>query len=342
MKEKAAGSFYTYHPRGCRLCSKGAKMVLFITGLCGRKCFYCPVSAERMEKDVIFANEQPVKSEQDALLEAQRMGALGTGITGGEPLLRLSRVLTYIRLLKSEFGQRHHIHLYTSVPAGRKVLGELAEAGLDEIRFHPAPARWKGIKGSRFMSSLRTAMELGMDAGFEVPALGGAGKLANAVSEVGGFFNLNELEFSETNAKALYEKGYTLRDDASNAASGSREAALEALRPGARIHFCSSRFKDSVQLRERLKRTAKNMARRFDEITEDGTLVYGVIGGCAADLHNEFGVPRRLYEEQGSSIELAWWVLDEIAGELKRKGCTASIVERYPIIGGMKVEVTPL
>jgi pyruvate formate-lyase activating enzyme-like uncharacterized protein len=85
--ENQSGSFYTHLPHGCRLCYEGAKMVLFVTGLCRNSCFYCPVSEKRMHKDVTFANERPVSSDDDILDEARSMNALGTGITGGEPLL---------------------------------------------------------------------------------------------------------------------------------------------------------------------------------------------------------------------------------------------------------------
>src|SRR5205809_4132928 len=33
---------------GCRQCTDGSKMVLFVTGLCSFHCFHCPVSAENM------------------------------------------------------------------------------------------------------------------------------------------------------------------------------------------------------------------------------------------------------------------------------------------------------
>ncbi len=33
---------------GCRQCTDGSKMVLFVTGICSFHCFYCPVSDEKM------------------------------------------------------------------------------------------------------------------------------------------------------------------------------------------------------------------------------------------------------------------------------------------------------
>ena len=135
--EDETGSFYSYLSEGCRLCQEGAKMVLFVTGLCPKSCFYCPLSDERRGKDLVFANERSIKNDEDLLKEAELMNALGTGITGGEPLLKIERVLHYIRILKASFGKEHHIHLYTSLAPDRQVLEKLADAGLDEIRLHP-------------------------------------------------------------------------------------------------------------------------------------------------------------------------------------------------------------
>gem|GEM_PF-6123748 len=74
--------------------------------------------------------------------------------------------------------------------------------------------------------------------------------------------------------------GYTLKSNDSNAVSGSLEIAkniFEKTDESALIHFCSSRFKDSVQLRMRLIRKAYINRRSFDSITEEGTIIYSRI-----------------------------------------------------------------
>src|SRR3989304_5707173 len=65
---------------GCQPCAEGAKMVLFVTGLCSFHCFYCPVSDEKMYKDVVFADEKRVTSDEDVLEEARAVRAKGVGI----------------------------------------------------------------------------------------------------------------------------------------------------------------------------------------------------------------------------------------------------------------------
>jgi pyruvate formate-lyase activating enzyme-like uncharacterized protein len=347
-KKRAAvdqtGSMYTKMCRGCRLCQKGAKMVLFVTGTCGRKCFYCPLSEGRKGKDDVYANERLVKADGDVVAEARRMNALGTGITGGEPLLKLDRTLHYIRLLKGEFGKRHHVHLYTGIVPPGDVLRKLKEAGLDEIRFHPPLEDWGRFKQTGYYRALKRSLELGMDAGVEIPAVGPVPEIAKAVHETGAFLNLNELEFSDTNCRELKERGYSFKDGTSNAALGSQIAGHQIvlnILANTRTRYCSSRFKDAVQLRERLKRTARVTARPFDEISADGTIIYGEIVGNIRDaLHalKALKVPRRMYRSFNDRIDIAWWLLDDIKGP----GIDRSIVERYPMEGGLVVEKIPL
>ncbi len=340
MENDSSGSFFNYLPEGCRLCYMGAKMVLFVTGLCRKNCFYCPVSRERKGKDLIFANERRVKRDEDIIEEAVSMDALGTGITGGEPLLRLERVIHYIKLLKNQFGEPHHIHLYTALAPRKDVLESLREAGLDEIRFHPPLHLWANIDTTPYRKSLLAARELGLSTGIEIPSIpSDFSGIVSLLDDVGGFLNLNELEFSDTNAEELKKRGFETVDDVSSAALGSKEAA-ESL-TFSKFHFCSSRFKDAVQLRERFKRIAKKVARDFDEVTEDGTLVYGVIeGDCPGILKETAG--DNMYSVQDGSIETAWWIAEELAAELKKAGCSVSVIERYPMKGGMVVEKTPL
>jgi uncharacterized protein len=340
MEKDNSGSFFNFLPEGCRLCYEGAKMVLFVTGVCEKNCFYCPVSNERRKKDIIFANERLVKKDGDLIEEAISMDALGTGITGGEPLLRLDRVIRYIKLLKNKFGRMHHIHLYTALAPNRGILESLSKAGLDEIRFHIPTNMLSNIGRTYYGVSIKEAKKLGICSGIEIPAISNDfNEVISLLKEVHGFLNLNELEFSETNFAELKKQGFEPANDTSCGASGSKEVA-SSLTYG-KLHFCSSRFKDLVQLRERLKRMAKISARYFDEITQDGTLVYGVIEGDCVNLLKEAGVQEEMFANNDNIVDTAWWIARDLAGELKKIGCKVSVIERYPMKNGIIVEMTP-
>ena len=348
MKSMEAGSAYTGRlPRGCLQCRRGSKMVLLITGQCTTGCFYCPISLEKKGKDVLYANEKPCSSDEEVLDEARMIGAEGTGITGGDPVQCLDRTLHFIRLLKKEFGARHHIHLYTSsldVDAFRR----LEEAGLDELRLHPPVAMWDrlGTTGiGDFVGS--TSMKVG----FEVPSLPGEGertaRLIDFAQEAGmDFVNLNELEFSEGNWDHLEERGLEIRDEISSAVRGSEEAALQRLTEerAIPIHYCSSRFKDSVQLRRRIMRRARRGARPTDIVTREGTLLKGVVEGAVeevVDALQKLDVEENLFylDKEMKRVEVAPWVLEHIADRLP---FDSFLVEEYPTADRLEVEREPL
>src|SRR3989344_5901823 len=137
----AENRYFSYNlhtlPDGCRFCVQGEKLVLFVTGLCPRKCYFCPVSDQKYGQDVSFANERRLSGREDIIQEAEAMDAKGAGITGGDPLMKIERTLAYIRQLKEKYGAGFHIHLYTSLNlVTENSLKQLHDAGLDEIRFH--------------------------------------------------------------------------------------------------------------------------------------------------------------------------------------------------------------
>src|SRR5256712_11211586 len=107
-------------PVGCRQCTDGSKMVLFVTGICSFHCFYCPVSDEKMYKDVVLADEKRVTRDEDVLEEAHAIRATGAGITGGDPLDAGERTCHHIRLLQHGFGPTVHTPPHTmSTDAGQ-------------------------------------------------------------------------------------------------------------------------------------------------------------------------------------------------------------------------------
>ena len=321
--------------RGCRICHKGAKMVLFVTGVCHRTCWYCPLSGERKGKDLIYANERMIDSPEQAIEVAHRMSALGTGVTGGEPLARPERVITYCSRLKEEFGPEHQIHLYTGIAPDREMLASLAGI-VDEIRLHPPMEIWQQVLSSEYVASAINAKELGFDIGFEVPALPEVG-LLNQALPVLDFLNINELEWGDHNADGMRERNYMLEDGLHNAIEGAREWA-SLISKEEKVHFCSSSFKDSVQLRKRLIRVARNTARSFDHVTRDGTIIYGSLVPHEKDREWLKRLKTGTYEEQGDHVELSWRVLRSSAEMLSGESC---IIERYPD-RGIIVEVTPI
>ncbi|MBN1389418.1 MAG: radical SAM protein [Candidatus Thermoplasmatota archaeon] len=377
--EGLTGSCSGNPPQGCRYCDRGSKMVLYITGICRQDCYYCPLSETRKDKDVIYANERPVEGDEwlrTIISEGRRMKALGTGITGGDPMVVPERTALVIRTLKEEFGRKHHIHLYTSGPFDKGLITTMKEAGLDEIRFHPPLFSWTSFRYLEndldegdasltlpYHDLISEAKKMVPAVGLEVPSIideeGPGGPSSEGLLELAryacrlklDFMNINELEASHTNMDIFAEKGYSLVGD-SMAVEGSSELAWSVIGqvkkefPGTRtvFHFCSSVYKDSVQLRNRLKRMANNLKRPYDIVTEDGTFLRGIVvtgdpDGMIAIIREGYGVPDELMEALEDRVLIAPWVLQEIGPSLEEE---TYLSEVYPTWDGLEVERTPI
>lgn len=335
-------------PDGCRHCGEGAKLVLLVTGKCSRRCFYCPLSSEKRGKDVVYADELKVKEEEDILYEARMIDALGAGITGGDPLEVPEKTCTYIELLKEDFGDEFHIHLYTSVTEPH-IIREIGESGLDEIRFHPPLRTWGKIGSTGYAKAFNSVLKGGMDLGVEIPVLPDEErltlKLIRSIDELGvQFMNLDELEFSETNWMRLRKRGYDTKDDISSAVLGCDETAKRFLDEDVdmALHYCTSSFKDGIQLKNRITRRAKNIAGDWEMITPEGTLLKGVIEasdlkGLRQELIDVFDIPEKMLniDYEKSRLEVAPWVLQEIHEDID---LPCFMVEEYPTADRLEVE----
>lgn len=285
-KIKLKNKFYSYSfgklPKGCSYCVKGEKLVLFITGLCPRKCYFCPVSDEKYQKDVIFANERNVKTFNDVAAESRAMNAKGAGITGGDPLVKLDSTVSYIKKLKSIFGKKFHIHLYTSLNlVSESALKKLCSAGLDEIRFH------LDLNSKKLWEKLGIAKKFDWDIGVELPLIPTKEKalkeVIDFIHDKADFLNLNELEAADNNHSNLKQFGFYVKDRASYAVKGSLELGLNLIKysraKGCNLpmHVCTAKLKDAVQLSERIKREAKTAKHCFDIVDGEGLLTRGAL-----------------------------------------------------------------
>ncbi len=347
------GSAYTGRlPEGCVQCARGGKLVLLVTGKCVYGCYYCPLSFKKKGRAVVYADEMRIRKDEDIIEEAEAINATGTGVTGGDPLIQPKETARLIRLLKDNFGERHHIHLYTR-STDLRTIEKVASAGLDEIRFHPPMSTWKNLGESEYAGAIVASRGRGMVAGFEIPAIPSCEKdirtfLSEAYDIGASFVNLNELEFTESNWRALRKRGFDVKDDVSASVKGSQNMALRLLRgapTGLPTHYCSSSFKDGIQLRRRIMRRARNVLRPLDVLTKDGTLIIGIIETrdpvkLVAELRKQFDIPKKYIEpNQGMGrVEIASWILEEIAPDLEKK---AFIIEEYPTADRLEVEREP-
>ena len=343
---------------GCIQCQAGSKMVLFVTGKCHWGCDYCPLSENRREIDWMFANERRVEiGDWDAVIEeARAMNATGAGITGGDPVMARERVLEACKILKNEFGDDFHLHMYTSIPFKAEWAKDFAEAGLDEIRFH-----FLDLEFEKYTETMDACVESGMLTGVEIPCEPDKeNELMELLETMRNmpvqFLNLNELEITVGNHNNMELRGFNLSDEITAGAAGSGELATRmrdrvmAASIGAadpedgtvrepypyHLKFCTATYKDSGQLRRRFIRRGEHTISPHEILTEDGTLIFGAID-CAQEesddwideIHSETGLPKRfmLYDSENERIELPLSMAEELVGEIE---APISLVEVHP------------
>jgi len=345
--------YYSYKlgklAKGCQLCVQGKKSVLFITGLCAKHCYFCPISDQKRNKDVIYINEWPTKKEKDILKEIELCSSKGAGITGGDPLIKIKKVVKFIKKLKKKQGKNFHIHLYTPLNfVNEKNLKKLYKSGLDEIRFHP------DLDHDFNWDMIFLAKKYDWDIGVEIPCIPGKEKqLKKLIDFIKGkvdFLNINELEISDTNAQNLVDKGFKPKDKISYGVKGSEELALKLLRyckgKIKNVHYCTTTLKDRVQLRKRIMFRAKSVKKDYDIITKDGMLFRGAIfckkpKKVMKELMKEFDIPKNLieFDKKNDRLLTASWIVDELKTKLKKKGLKIALVENYPTYDQLEVMV---
>jgi pyruvate formate-lyase activating enzyme-like uncharacterized protein len=331
-KSEIAAIYGNKLPVGCNLCFSGIKAVIFLTGLCNEKCFYCPVSYLRRNKDLIYVNERKIENFEEIFEEIERSGAKSASITGGEPLIVFDRTTKIIELLKQNFGSNFHIHLYTNgILINEDVLKKLEKAGLDELRIHPTI---DGIEKKVVIAKKVTSLSVGV----EIPSLPGKEewmiKLAEFLDKAGAdFLNINELEANETNIKNLRINGFVISDNGI-VVNGSREPAMKVIEYAKKhslkipIHFCPAIFKDAVQTRNRFIITAQNDIKIYEK-ADGGLIKFGILEPESTDIEIEKFIDEGLIQRCRDSLCFHLDDLKKLKDLINKKG-KAYVVEAHP------------
>ena len=335
-------------PKGCKLCLKGAKTVLFLNGICQlpTHCsWYCPISEERKGKKISFANEIKINNKSDLLEEIKKSKAKGMSITGGEPLseLNLNQTIEYINFIKNHKGSNFHIHLYTNgISFNERIAEALAKVRLDEIRFNPPKNKWSNIK---------LALDRGMKVGAEVPVIPEAYYLEEIeelifyLDDIGAdFINLNEFEYCFPNSLDLRKRGFKLKEGTIASVENSSEFAKDIIKKigpkvSIKMHYCSIIAKDYFQLKNRYYRRANSIKRPYEEITEEGLLIFAEIEGNIKSIEIFYDILKKEYKLEPPLIHLmknklqlpvAITINEDFLSKLENLTLDCNIIEMLP------------
>ena len=299
---------------GCRICAEGGWSCLFVTGRCNCRCFYCPTS--QTDNDLPTTNGVDFRTPADYVGYLERFGFRGASISGGEPLLSPKRSLAFVRAVKKHFGDAMHVWLYTNgTLADKDLLFQLADAGLDEIRFDIGATDYQ-------LDKLRLAAGVIPTVTVEIPAIPeDLPRLKGMLSELRDagvmHLNLHQMRLTPYNFEHLAERGYTFLHGERVTVLESELAALEVLQHsldnqiGLPVNYCSFVFKNRYQAQAGRLRNCPFMAKPFESLTENGYIRTLTLLGEPAT------VTRQIESFKALSVDDERWSKGNGPGELR-------------------------
>ena len=326
-------------PKGCKLCVKGQKMVLFVTGKCSRGCKFCPLSKLRKNLDVTYSNERKIENFSEIVQEVKAQNAKGCSLTGGDPLLELEKTLDLAKNLKKKFGKKFHIHIYISTKLVDIEKLEKLSKYIDEVRFHPDLEKdlQKEAEKIKLAKSFWKRKNIGLEIPMFPDKINEIIKIVKLTQDTISFLNLNELEsgeYSENYMNKTYnlnKDGYTISNSISSGLNLIKK--LEKKFPKLNIHLCTSELKNNFQYKNRLK-SYKKM--KFAKRNEDGLNVYFRCGNTE-EIKRIFPKNKYYYDKEKNKIILSPNLVRKILGKIRIER-----VEEFPTFEREETEVEEL
>ncbi len=272
---------------GCRLCGQGAWSCLFVNGICNARCFYCPTAQN--DAGPPMTNALVFDKPKDYADYVRRFDIQGVGFSGGEPLLTLERVLTYLAALKARTDRPVYTWMYTNgILATADKLAALRDSGLDEIRFDLSADRYR-------LDGLDRALGVIPNVTVEIPAipedLSTTKQLINNLAKRGvNYLNLHQIRCTPFNARGLIDRGYTFVHGPKATVLETELTALALMRFALEhaidlpINYCSFTYRHQFQGAAARKRHAAHIKAAWEDITPTGHIRHLTLAGTEAAI----------------------------------------------------------
>lgn len=272
---------------GCAACVAGTWSCLFINGQCNCSCFYCPSDQDEIGQPT--TNTLEFRTPEDYADYLAAFSFRGASFSGGEPLLTPERTLSYLRAVKKRFGRDLHVWLYTNgTLVTPKILGQLRDAGLDEIRFDIGATQYHLDKAAAAVGVIPTVT-------VEIPAVPDERELLGRklveMAERGiAHLNLHQLRLTPYNFAHFQGRGYTFLHGEKVTVLESELTALELIQEGLErglalpINYCSFVYKNRYQAQAARRRNGHFAKKSYEDLTAAGYIRTLTLAGESATL----------------------------------------------------------
>lgn len=133
---------------GCVLCKNGEWDCSFITPACNLNCEFCISPFVSHVKIPISAYGKTI---EEMIANYKKVGIKGISFSGGEPFLDFNKIMTHLKTLKQALPDNYY-WLYTNgVLVHKEHIDQLADTGIDEIRYNTAATGYNNKSILRIM-----------------------------------------------------------------------------------------------------------------------------------------------------------------------------------------------
>ncbi|MDP2924690.1 MAG: radical SAM protein [Candidatus Omnitrophota bacterium] len=281
---------------GCHACGQGTWSCAFIHNKCNIDCFFCPGKRSSIGMDSVKTEGIFFNNPEDYADYIKIFGFKGVGISGGEPFLVFDKLVRYIKKIREKTSDDLYIWVYTNgslVDVNK--LRILKDCGLNEIRFN--------ISGRGYgLGPVKMAIGIIDNVTIEIPAIPEdyeiVKKLLHKLYTIGvNFLNLHQMDTFPRNYKGYIKRKYTLLDIAYSPVFASEVTALKLLKYALDkkiklpINYCSSAYKNNIQLSSRRKRFALWLRNKTQYVTDSGYIRSFSAQGSKKDLNLSYYKP---------------------------------------------------
>ncbi|MCL2026059.1 MAG: radical SAM protein [Leptospirales bacterium] len=260
---------------GCRHCMNRTWSCLFINNKCNADCFFCP--SEQNETELPSSVALYFKRPDSYASYCEKLGITGASISGGEPFLTPKRTLAYLKACKKRMGSDFYFWLYTNGSHAKvELMQQLADAGLDEIRFNIAAWRYS-------LKMIRRAVGIVPNVTVEVPAIPEDVQTMKEtmleLADMGvNYLNLHQMRMTTYNCSYMADRNYHLLEGQHPSALESELAALELMLFAAEnelplaVNYCSFIYRNRSQRAAVQGHAARFCAEPWEDVTETGLI----------------------------------------------------------------------
>jgi len=260
---------------GCMTCGQGTWSCLFICSACTANCFFCPQDRKKKKDQPPTESGLLFNNSKDYVDYLERFKFKGVSFSGGEPLLKYKKILTYIRKIRERLGKGIYVWMYTNGDLiDKDKLNALKEAGLDEIRFDIA-ARKYNLKAVEMSAGIIEKVTI------EIPAIpedyGILKKCLPQIKAIGvEHLNLHQLMANQYCYKQFMHRRYTFLHQPSIPVLESEMTALRIIKYlldnniDLAVNYCSTIYKNRFQKKGYRERFQSFIKEKYEGLTESG------------------------------------------------------------------------